>query len=318
MNLSVKHLRAFVALAEQRNFTRAAQACHLSQSAFSTLIHTLEEQAGSRLFERTTRHVELSADGRRFEEVARRLLADFEAALADLRDHALRRKGRVSIAALPSLAAGDLPPLLAAFRARYPGIEIALFDLLADGCIDLVRRARADFALAPAPAQAADLRVEPLLRERFHLVCPAGHALAARRSVTPQALAGHPFIHLSRTSSVRQHLDAALHPERLEGVMEVEQLATVAGLVAAGLGITAVPTLALFQFRREGLVVRPLQIPGLSRDICLIRLKERGDTAAAAALIEDLRAHYGDGRAGAGTGPGPGPRLKPRQPRQPR
>ena len=175
-----------------------------------------------------------------------------------------------------------------------------------------MRRARADFALAPAPAQAADLRVEPLLRERFHLVCPAGHALAARRSVTPQALAGHPFIHLSRTSSVRQHLDAALHPERLEGVMEVEQLATVAG-VAAGLGITAVPTLALFQFRREGLVVRPLQIPGLSRDICLIRLKERGDTAAAAALIEDLRAHYGDGRAGAGTGPGP--RLKPRQPR---
>jgi len=295
MNLSVKHLRAFVALAEHRNFTRAANSCHLSQSAFSTLIHTLEGQAGSRLFERTTRHVELSTDGRRFEEVARRLLADFEGALADLRDHALRRKGRVSIAALPSLAAGDLPPLLSAFRTRYPGIEIELFDLLADGCIDLVRRARADFALAPAPAQAADLRVEPLLRERFHLVCPAGHPLAARRSVTPQALAGHPFIQLSRTSSVRQRLDAALHPVQLAGVMEVEQLATLAGLVAAGLGITAVPTLALFQFHREGLAIRPLQIPGLVRDICLVRLKERGDTAAAAAMIEELRAHY-DGR----------------------
>ena len=103
-NLSVKHLRAFIALATHRNFTRAAQATHLSQSAFSTLIQTLEEQAGSRLFERTTRHVDLSADGRRFEEVARRLLADFETAFEDLRDHAERRKGRVSIAALPSLA----------------------------------------------------------------------------------------------------------------------------------------------------------------------------------------------------------------------
>ncbi|HBD32798.1 MAG TPA: LysR family transcriptional regulator, partial [Cupriavidus sp.] len=105
-NLSVKHLRAFVALATHRNFTRAAQACHLSQSAFSALIQTLEEQAGCRLFERTTRHVDLSTDGRRFEEMARRLLGDFEAAFDDLRDHAERRKGRVAIAALPSLAGG--------------------------------------------------------------------------------------------------------------------------------------------------------------------------------------------------------------------
>ena len=67
---------------------------------------------------------------------ARRLLADFEAAFEDLRAHAERRKGRVSIAALPSLAAGDLPPLLAQFRARYPGIVLELFDQLADGCIE--------------------------------------------------------------------------------------------------------------------------------------------------------------------------------------
>src|SRR5437868_5738259 len=147
MNLSVKHLRAFVALVTHRNFTRAAQACHLSQSAFSALIQTLEEQAGTRLFERTTRHVELSVEGRRFEEVAVRLLADFETAFAELRDHAERRKGRVSIAALPSIAAGDLPPLLAGFRERYPGIAIELFDVLADGCIELVRRGRVDLAL---------------------------------------------------------------------------------------------------------------------------------------------------------------------------
>ena len=292
MNLSVKHLRAFVALATHRNFTRAAQACHLSQSAFSTLVQTLEENAGVRLFERTTRHVELSADGRRFEEVARRLLADFEGAFADLRDHAERRKGRVAIAALPSLAGGDLPPLLAAFRQRYPGIALELYDQLADGCIDLVRRGQADFALAPAPAQDNDLRIEPLVHDNFHLVCAADHPLARKRRVPPQALAGLPFIQLSRTSSVRQHLDAALHPLRLNGVMEVEHLATVAALVEAGLGVSVVPALALFQFRREGLAVRPLQMPNLVRDICLVRLRERGDSSAAAAMIECLRAHY--------------------------
>jgi len=292
-NLSVKHLRAFVALATHRNFTRAAQDCHLSQSAFSTLIQTLEEQAGNRLFERTTRHVDLSPDGRRFEEVARRLLADFEAAFADLRDHAERRKGRVAIAALPSLAGGDLPPLLADFHRRYPGISLELFDQLADGCIDMVRRGHADFALAPAPAQDADLRVESLVHDTFHLVCPADHPLAARRRIAPQALAGLPFIQLSRTSSARQHLDAALHPMKLSGVMEVEHLATVAALVEAGLGVSVVPALALFQFRREGLAVRPMQMPALVREICLVRLRERGDSAAAAAMIDCLRAHYG-------------------------
>ncbi|SOZ17601.1 putative transcriptional regulator, LysR family [Cupriavidus taiwanensis] len=296
MNLSVKHLRAFVALATYRNFTRAARACHLSQSAFSALVQTLEEQAGSRLFERTTRHVELSSDGVRFEQTARRLLADFETAFEDLRAHAERRKGRVSIAALPSLAGGDLPPLLAQFRARYPGIVLELFDQLADGCIELVRQGRADFALAPAPAQDDDLRVEPLVRDTFHLVCPADHALARKRRITPEMLAGLPFIQLSRTTSVRQHLDAALHPLRLASVMEVEHLATVAALVQAGLGISAVPSLALFQFRREGLAIRPLQLPSLVRDICLVRLKDRSDSAAAAAMIESLQAFYRGGK----------------------
>ncbi|MNN04613.1 DNA-binding transcriptional regulator LysR [compost metagenome] len=96
---------------------------------------------------------------------------------------------------------------------------------------------------------------------------------------------------------MRQHLDAALHPLRLHSVMEVEYLATVAALVQAGLGISAVPSLALFQFRREGLAIRPLQLPSLVRDICLVRMKDRGDSAAAAAMIESLQAFYRGGKA---------------------
>ncbi len=100
----------------------------------------------------------------------------------------------MAIAALPSLAGGDLPPLLAAFRRRYPGISLELHDQLADGCIDLVRRGQADFALAPAPAHDADLRIEPLVHDNFHLVCPADHPLA-RQAAHAAAGAGRAAVH---------------------------------------------------------------------------------------------------------------------------
>src|SRR5438046_3962158 len=132
LNLSTRQVRAFLALAEHRNFTRAAQQSHLSQSAFSTLIRGLEDQLGVRLFDRDTRKVDLTAEGRLFREGAARLLDDFATAMEDLGEHAARRRGRVALAALPSLAAGWLPPVLTDFRARYPGIEVAVSDVLSD------------------------------------------------------------------------------------------------------------------------------------------------------------------------------------------
>ena len=148
MNLSTRELHAFVALAEQRSFTRAAGSCHLSQPAFSALIRALEESLGSRLFDRTTRSIELTAAGLAFIEPARRLLRDAEEAVADVRDHAARKRGRVSVAVLPSLAAGWLPPLLADYHARYPGIELDVADVLSDACIERARSGAANFALA--------------------------------------------------------------------------------------------------------------------------------------------------------------------------
>src|SRR4030095_11502454 len=120
MNLSIRQLRAFVALAELRSFTRAAEACHLSQPAFSALVRQLEDEVGTRLFDRSTRHVELSIEGRAFETAARRVLTEFDGAIDGVRERASRERGRVSIALLPSLAAGWLPDVLVAFRARHP------------------------------------------------------------------------------------------------------------------------------------------------------------------------------------------------------
>lgn len=286
-NLSLRQLRAFLALADQRSFTQAAATCHLSQPAFSALIRTLEGELNTRLFDRDTRSVELTAEGRLFADSARRLVGDFGAALGDLNDHVERRKGRVHIAALPSLAAGWLPAVFAEFRKAWPGIELNLSDLLSDACVDLVRSGKADFALASTGISHAGLSTRLVCTDRFYLVCRKDHPLAAETSPMLKKLAPYPFIHMSRNSSVRQALEAALHPLQANTVLEVDQLATAAGMVEAGLGISVVPALTLFHFERKTLVTRPLATAGLTRKIYLVRRQE-GSLSAAAQALHDL------------------------------
>ena len=289
-DLSTRQLRAFLALADLRNFTRAAEASHLSQPAFSVLIRTLESVVGTRLFDRDTRSVQLTPEGRLFEPSARRLLAGVANALQDLDDQVERRRGRVHVAALPSLAAGWLPPMLAEFHALWPGVELALSDRLSDACMDLVRGGQADFALASASAPAAEaagLQLYPLHADRFHLVCRADHPLATGPLPDLARIARYPFVHMTRNSSVRQALEAALHPLPMRTVLEVEQLATVTGMVEAGLGISIVPTLTLYQFQRPSLVTRPLSLSNFTRQVFMVRRKE-GSLSIAAQTLHDL------------------------------
>jgi LysR family transcriptional regulator, carnitine catabolism transcriptional activator len=289
MNLSTRDLRAITALIDERNFTRAAELCHLSQSAFSTLIANIEHDLGTRLFDRTTRSVELTPEGRLFEPSARRVLADLDSVVSNFREYATKTKGRVSIAALPSMAAGWLPGILTEFRAHHPGIDFELFDLLSDQCLALVRAGRCDLAIASAGPHERDLQTEELCADRFYLVCERDHPLARQSRIRLRDLAGHSFIHLARTSSVRQHLEAALHPTAVRTAFEVEQLATVTALVEAGFGITVVPALTLFHFRSPRLVVRPIASPQITRRIYLVSMKGRSLSIAAQALYDLMR-----------------------------
>ena len=291
MNVSIRHMRAFVALAESRSFTHAAAACHLSQPAFSALVRQLEETVGARLFDRSTRHVQPSAEGREFELAARRVLAEFDAAIGGVRARALRERGRVSVALLPSLAAGWLPEVLAGFRARHPGIDLQVADVLSEPCIERVKSGQADFALAATRANTPELQAEWFCSDHFHLVCRTDHALAKRRDPQPGDLAAYPFVHLSRTSSVRQYVDAATHPHPLPALLEVEQLATVAGMVRAGIGISVVPALTLYQFQAPELVTRPIRWPGLERSIYLVSRRDCALSFAATALRECMVVH---------------------------
>jgi LysR family carnitine catabolism transcriptional activator len=161
-----------------------------------------------------------------------------------------------------------------------------------------VKNGQADLAIAAIRADTPELKAEAFCSDRFHLVCPAGHPLMdAKAPPRPKDLLAYPFIHLSRTSSVRQYLDAALRPLQLNALMEVDQLATVMGMVRAGLGLSIVPALALFHFQQPGLVTRPLAWKGLTRKLYLVRRRDRGLSQAAQAFYELVQAspRGGDG-----------------------
>jgi DNA-binding transcriptional LysR family regulator len=289
MNLSTRQLRAFVALVEERHFTRAAERCHQTQPAFSALIKSLEDAAGVRLFDRTTRRVELTTEGAVFNESASRILADMEAAVNELRDHVAKRKGKVSVAALPSLAAGWLPGIYADFHARHPGIELQLHDALLEPCLDLVRHGAVDMAVAACGQDMRGLKIEPLCEDLFYLVCRRDHPLATRAAVHLREMKGSPIIQLGRGSSIRQSLLRHAAFAKLNTFLEVDHLATVTGLVAAGLGVSLVPAMTLFQFQHPDIRIVPLagRIK-MKRALYLIRRDDKSLSSAAQGFYDLL------------------------------
>lgn len=288
MNLSSRQLRAFVVLAQERHFTRAAQRCHMTQPAFSALIRQIELEVGMRLFDRSTRHVGLTPGGELFQSAALQLLTEFDAVKERMGDYAAQRQGRVSLAALPSLAAGWLPDRLAQYHQENPGVRLELRDALLDPCLDMVRGGYVDFAVAAQRADMSGLAADFLYKDHFFMVCRDDHPLANKKRVALSELDEWPRIQLARSSSVRQVLDSA--DERPHALLEVEHLATVAGLVLSGMGISLVPGMTLFHFRRPGLCVLPVSDRQLGRSLYLVKRKGRSLSVAAAAFYALLLA----------------------------
>lgn len=287
MNLSTRQLQAFLALNDTRHFTRAAERCHLSQSAFSAVIQKLEAAVGAQLVVRDTRNVSLTAEGTMFVDVARALLTDLDAALTDMGDFIARRKGRVAIAALPSLAAHGLPAVIAEYKRTWPGVTVQLFDALSDQCLHLLRMGKVDLALTAPGASLAEFSTRTLCSDPFYLVCRRDHALAKKRRIKLTDLAGHELIHLAPSTSVRQHVDrlTAGSGVRHSG-LEVEHLATVAGLIGEGLGISLVPELTLFQFRSMDLIAIPLETQAVVRPILIVQRQDQALSHAAQGMLD--------------------------------
>lgn len=291
MNPSIKQLKAFVAVAHSRSLAEASERIQLSQPALSIAIRKLEETVGGPLFARTTRQLWLTPEGEAFLPVAIRLLNDWTEAFEDLNERFMKKRGKVTIAALPTLAAGLLPDIIATFRERHPQINLSLHDVLADQVNQLVREGRADLGFSVPPMESDDLAFEPILADRYVAVCPLGHSLLEQETVVWTQLSGHPFIGINRLSSSRQDIDRIMAEvgKPLDILCDVSQIATVGRMVAAGIGISVLPALSFRQIASDGIGHRPLIEPNITRELGVIMRRRHPLSAAATALMALIR-----------------------------
>lgn len=290
MNFSLAELRAFVAVAEHNSFSAAAAELHLSQPALSRRIDKLEGALGVRLFDRTTRSVEMTAVGREFSRRARELLNGLEESLMGIRDVATRMMGEVTIACVPSAVRYFLPAVLHRYHQRYPRIVVRLIDEGANDVLNMVVRNEADFGVNYIGTQEPDVEFEPVLKESFVVACPPDHPLAKKRKVTWSELGQYDYMTVAKASGNRLLLDLALTdvPVRPQWFCEVRHVTTLVGLVEAGLGIAAVPRLAMPPGKHPTLTSVPLVDPTVTRTVGLIRRRGRTLSPAAQELYDML------------------------------
>lgn len=164
MRMSVKQLRAFLAVAHTLNFAHASERLNLSQPALSLTIKGLEEVLGGPLLQRSTRKVTLTQEGEIFLPMARQLLADWDNAEEAMRQSFTLQRGKISIAAMPSFAANVLPEVLKAFRDRYAAINVTVHDVINEQVIEMVREGRVEMGIAFEPAPTNNLLFTPRRR----------------------------------------------------------------------------------------------------------------------------------------------------------
>lgn len=290
MNVTLRQIRAFVAAAVHGRFVIAAQHLHVTQSALSMLIRELEREMGVRLFDRHTRMVQLTEAGRDFLPTARKMLDDLDAALSASRDQASLKRGRVAVASSTVLGATLLPWAMARFGARHPGIRLVLCDVQEEDIARLVKSGEVDLGVGTALDADADLTETPLFEDRLMLVCPAGHALAARRSVTWRDLAAHPIVMLHSASPLRALVERSFAAAGVpaEPAFEVAFSSTAISMVAAGVGIAPLPLNARELSTRVRVKAVALTRPVAPRRVAVFTRRAVQPAPAAAAFRQFL------------------------------
>ncbi|MER0449530.1 LysR substrate-binding domain-containing protein [Streptomyces sp. Edi4] len=270
--MQFQQLLYFVAVAETRHFTRAAERVHVSQPSLSQQIKALENELGAELFSRARGNIALTDAGEALLPLARRILADADTARIEVQELAQLRRGRVRLGATPSLCTGLLPDVLRAFHASHPGIQLLIEE---GGSHDLVRelaRGALDLALIvlPLPTGSPALTTIELLREDLVVVSSADEEPPGSGSrVRIAELRDAPLVMFRHGYDLRELTVAACRAEGFEPSFTVEggEMDAVLGFVRAGLGLAVVPSMVAA--RSRDLRVTPLARPGLRRTIAL-------------------------------------------------
>jgi DNA-binding transcriptional LysR family regulator len=257
----LRHLRYFLAVAEELHFTRAARRLNIAQPPLSIQIRQLESLIGATLFVRDRRTVTLTPAGAAFVNGARRTLAEAERAA----DAARRASGgevqTLRVGFTDSAALSVLPDMVRCFSRDHPDVRLELTEDATQAQLDSVDKDRVDVALVRGPLSAKSLRTVVLLRERFMVALPLAHPLTKHRTLSTKAVAQEPIVLFPRHLAPQFH-DTVVGMFRrarlsLNVTQEAAEYQTMMSLVAAGLGISIVPE-SVTNLGRKGVVYRPL------------------------------------------------------------
>ncbi|MCX2749158.1 LysR family transcriptional regulator [Arthrobacter sp. MI7-26] len=292
--MNLRRLELFVAVAEELHFNRAAERLHMAQPPLSQQIRKLEEECKVQLFVRNSRNVQLTADGELLLTHARKVLTQYEAMAAALRQARNGEIGRLRLGFVSSAAISAIPPVVRYLRSEWPGIELDLREVTTDEQMDLIAAGNLDAGIAREVRAGPGISQTLLRNEPLVVAVAVDHRLAARSSVSLGELAGEKFIAFprNRISRLFDHIAALLHSSDVEFdiAQEAVQFPTILGLVAARLGVAVVPD-SLKAFAIPGLTYLDIEDSNAISKVSLICSAEMSESP----LVSKLRAACLDG-----------------------
>jgi LysR family hydrogen peroxide-inducible transcriptional activator len=286
--MELHQLRYFCAIVETGSFSRAAQRTNVSQPSLSQQIIKLENELGTRLFDRLGRSVRLTEVGQVFLPRARAVLHELEAARSDVVERKASVSGSICIGVIPTIAPYFLPPILASFSRKRPQARVSVVEEITPLLLDRLRAGSMDVAIVAVPlgVRGNEFQSFPLLVEKLYAVLPKGHALSKRRAISLGELQNEPFLLLRDGHCFRETAVAACKRARMnpQVIFESGQFGSILGMVSKGLGVSIVPAMALE--KRPGCRFVPLADERATRTIGAIVLKGRSQTRISEAFLD--------------------------------
>lgn len=289
-NVNLKLLQAFLLVGEHSSFRTAAEISHRSTSAVSAQIRRLEDQLGVPLFHRTTRNVRLTAEGEQLLECARRALMEVEAGLRKIQESADVRRGRVSLACSPTIAATRLARVLAAFDKGHPGIEVFVRELTSEALFESIRRHQVDFGIGPV-IDTTEFSFEPLLHDPLYALVPKRFVTTSKDTIALATLTNMPLLVLNPATALRGVLEATMRERNLaiSTRYEFAQAQTLISMASAGLGAAILPKIVLPPVIDERTHALRVVRPAITRTVALITLRGQSLSPASQRLRQLMK-----------------------------
>src|SRR5690554_2958701 len=283
MNITLRQLRAFVAVARTESFTLAAESLFITQSALSGLIKELESALGLRVVDRSTRRTRLSDVGRDLYPLVEKILNDLDRVMDEVAQRQALKTGLVRIAAPQLMASTLLPEIVAAYAAEQPAIRVKLVDCAVESVMSRVFSGEVDFGIGPERDPNSDISATTLFKGPFMVVFPPGHALAELDVVRWRDLRPYPLTTLQGQFTERLAVDlrAANRGLSFAPAHEVAFMSTALAMVNAGMGITVCISYAASLVKLYGLEMRPLFEPEVFRHFYVFTRQGRSLSPAA-------------------------------------